>query len=79
MSQEKIPVKVEVVNRPEKKCFEAEVDGQVAVAEYIETDKRLILTHTEVPPEFEGRGIASQLARFGLDQARTTPAPIRRQ
>ncbi|MGZ5271377.1 MAG: GNAT family N-acetyltransferase [Ramlibacter sp.] len=51
--------------------FEIEVDGQVAgFIVYRQHDDVLELVHTEVQPEFEGRGLAGQLARFALDQAR---------
>jgi uncharacterized protein len=52
--------------------FEAEIDGQVALAAYgrMESDT-IVFTHTEVPDAFEGRGIGSKLARAALDYARS--------
>jgi len=51
--------------------FEIEVDRQVAgFISYRQHGGVLELVHTEVQPEFEGRGLAGQLARFALDQAR---------
>jgi uncharacterized protein len=50
--------------------FEAVVDGQLAQAQYRHVGERILFTHTEVPEQLEGRGIASQLARAGLDFAR---------
>jgi predicted GNAT family acetyltransferase len=50
--------------------YEAEVEGQLAFAEYMLTGNNITFTHTEVPEELEGHGIASQLARFVLDDAR---------
>ncbi|MEL7159414.1 MAG: GNAT family N-acetyltransferase [Bacteroidota bacterium] len=35
--------------------------------EYIKTPTRIVLTHTEVPPEHEGKGIASALVRAVLE------------
>jgi len=50
--------------------FEAVVDGQLAQAQYRRVGERILFTHTEVPEQLEGRGIAAQLARSGLDFAR---------
>jgi predicted GNAT family acetyltransferase len=38
--------------------------------EYIRRGDRVFMTHTEVPEEFEGKGVASALARTALDWAR---------
>jgi len=48
----------------EARRFEAAVDGRVAFAEYNRLSTGIVLTHTEVPPELEGRGIASAIFRF---------------
>ena len=50
--------------------FEAVVDGRTAFLNYQRHGGVLTLVHTEVPPELEGRGIASSLARAALDYAR---------
>ncbi|MBS0632355.1 MAG: N-acetyltransferase [Verrucomicrobia bacterium] len=50
--------------------FEAQVDGHLAVVEYERDGTRLIMTHTFVPPELRGRGIAEKLVRPALDYAR---------
>jgi len=49
--------------------FEAEVEGRLAVAEYERDQDRMIMTHTLVPPELRGRGIAEKLVRSALDYA----------
>ena len=46
--------------------FEAEVDGHRAVAEYALEGGRVVLTHTFVPPELRGRGLAEKLVRPAL-------------
>ena len=62
---------VEVVEVPERGRYEARLGGrQVGVADYLVYGKRVVFPHTEVEPELEGRGIASQLARRALDDAR---------
>ncbi|HYC60393.1 MAG TPA: GNAT family N-acetyltransferase [Thermoanaerobaculia bacterium] len=51
--------------------FEASVDGHLAVAEYdLEEPNRIVFTHTEVPEELSGRGIAAAIVKYGLDHAR---------
>ena len=50
--------------------FEATVDGHLAMAEYGLADGRMVFTHTFVPPELRGRGIADKLVRAALDFAR---------
>ena len=62
---------VEVVEVPERSRYEAHVAGRrVGVVDYVLTEGRVVFPHTEVEPSFEGRGIASQLARLALDDAR---------
>jgi predicted GNAT family acetyltransferase len=50
--------------------YEAEVNGHLAVAEYRWEGDRIIFTHTFVPPELRGRGIAEKLVRTALEEAR---------
>jgi hypothetical protein len=56
-------------NAPEHR-FEAEVEGQVSVADYELQGDRMIFTHTWTPPNQRGRGIAEKLVRFSLEHAR---------
>lgn len=50
--------------------FEVEKDGLLAVLEYQLDGGQIVFTHTEVPETLAGQGIASLLARTGLDYAR---------
>ena len=50
--------------------FEAEVEGQLSVADYQLQDDRMIFTHTYTPPALRGRGIAEKLVRSALEYAR---------
>lgn len=50
--------------------YEAVVDGHRSVCEYELVDGRMVFTHTLVPPELRGRGIAEQLVRAALADAR---------
>ena len=50
--------------------YEIELDGHLAVAEYVlEGDGRMVFTHTFVPPELRGRGLAEKLVRRALGDA----------
>lgn len=49
--------------------FLAVVDGLDCVAEYRLAGDVLRMTHTEVPPALEGRGIAGALVRAAFDHA----------
>jgi predicted GNAT family acetyltransferase len=63
---------ITVVRNDGKHRYEALVDGQVAgFAQYREQPGTIILWHTEVDPAFEGKGVASVLARWALDDVRS--------
>jgi uncharacterized protein len=51
--------------------FEATVDGHLSVADYEIRGEQMIFTHTFVPPELRGRGIAEKLVRAALEHARS--------
>lgn len=60
-----------VRRNPERHRFELVVDGQPAgELAYREREGVLELVHTEVHDAFQGRGLAAQLARAALDDAR---------
>lgn len=61
---------LEIVNNTELNRFEIQLGHQVAVLEYQIAGKNIIYTHTEVPPEHEGKGIAAYMARFAMEFAR---------
>lgn len=62
---------VTVTDAPERKRYEATIDGEPAgYAEYLATGALTVFTHTEVDPAYEGRGVGSALARFALDDMR---------
>ena len=50
--------------------FELTIDGQTAYTEYRLLGPSIILTHTETPPELQGRGVGSALACGVLGSAR---------
>ena len=51
--------------------FDATIGGDHAGSiEYVVTHGRLALIHTEVLPEYEGKGVGSGLVRFAIAEAR---------
>lgn len=62
----------EVVVRhiPAASRYEAAVGGSLAVAEYRLEGERVVFTHTFVPPELRGQGVAEKLVRAALEDAR---------
>lgn len=62
-------MQITILHRPERSRFEATVDGQLCFAEYRLADGVMAVTHTEVTPALEGRGIAGQLMQALLDHA----------
>lgn len=50
--------------------FEIEVEGRLSVVDYERTGDVMTLTHTLVPAELRGRGLAEKLVRTALDHAR---------
>jgi uncharacterized protein len=50
--------------------FEIERNGEVAFLEYELSENVLVLSHTEVPTDLRGKGLASSLAETALQWAR---------
>ncbi|MET9485210.1 GNAT family N-acetyltransferase [Streptomyces sp. NPDC006638] len=68
---------VTVQDVEEHNRFEARVDGKPAgFADYIRTGNLVVYPHTEVEPEYEGRGVGGALARAVLDDARARDLPV---
>ena len=67
----------EVRHEPENARFTATTEGGEAALEYMRDGKRITFTHTGVPPESEGKGVGSALARAGLDFARSEGLKVR--
>ena len=63
---------VQVFDNPAEERYDAQVDGAVAGRAYYELQPgRIVFLHTEVDPEYEGRGIGSLLAKDALDDVRS--------
>lgn len=66
---------IDVTLNEEQKRLEARVGGRLAgIAEYIPAGQLYAFVHTEVEPEFEGRGVGSALAHAGLEMVRLLDA-----
>jgi hypothetical protein len=50
--------------------FELDVDGQVAMLRYRRNGGRLVLVHTEVPEQLEGRGLGGALVSAAIATAK---------
>ena len=61
---------IPVVDNESAHRFEARVDGLVSFLQYRRSPDRLVLVHTEVPPEVQQKGIATKLVASALTLAR---------
>ncbi|MGZ4688058.1 MAG: GNAT family N-acetyltransferase [Acidimicrobiia bacterium] len=60
----------EIRDEPEHHRFVADTGGEPAELVYRRRPGRLVLVHTGVPPELEGRGIGGRLVATAIDRAR---------
>ena len=66
-----------VVHEQPASRFVAHVDGHDSQAAYRMIDGVMWLTHTEVHPALQGRGIAAALVQSALDHARAQGLKVR--
>ena len=59
-----------VIHDATARRFEIILDGHRSELDYESDGERVVFTHTFVPPELRGRGIAEKLVRAGLEWAR---------
>jgi predicted GNAT family acetyltransferase len=59
-----------IVDSTARSRFEYHVEGRVAFVNYRRANGVVALTHAEVPPELEGRGVGSRMVRCVLDLVR---------
>ncbi|WP_239986506.1 MULTISPECIES: GNAT family N-acetyltransferase [Arenibacter] len=60
-----------LIDNTEAKQYEYHIDGVIAKIEYIMAKDKIYLTHTEVPKELEGKGVASSLVKRVLEDVET--------
>jgi uncharacterized protein len=58
-----------IVDNRRRHRLEVSVEGHVAELVYRRDDQRLVIEHTGVPPELEGRGIGGALVTAAIDDA----------
>ncbi len=61
---------IAVVHNAAARRFEAVIDKLLARCDYRMHGNTMMLVHTEVPPQLEGRGIASQLVGAAFEHAK---------
>ena len=70
---------VHVVHNAGAHRYEVVVDGHLSVCEYELEGGRMVFTHTLVPPELRGRGLAEKLVRAALADARASGRKVEPQ
>jgi len=68
---------IPVINNSVNQQFEVHLDGEIAVLQYRFQNDLIWLMHTEVPKKMEGKGIASILARYGLEWAKANDKKVK--
>lgn len=66
---EQVSDSAEVTDNTDASRFELHADGWLAELVYRIRGDRLVLVHTEVPVELEGRGIGGKLVTAAVDRA----------
>ena len=52
-----------LIDNAAEKRYELDLGDGMALAEYVLGHGLIVLTHTEVPPKYEGRGIGKELVQ----------------
>jgi len=64
---------LQIRDAPDRRRYEARLgDELVGWVDYGRVGQRLVAIHTEVPPQFAGRGIATALVSRVIDDARSS-------
>jgi predicted GNAT family acetyltransferase len=66
-----------VTNNTEQQQFEVIENDETAVLQYRFLDGKIWLMHTAVPEKLEGKGIASSLAQFAFEWARSNEKKVK--
>ena len=70
-------MKLSIEHLPAQARFQAVVEGHICFADYRLEAGAMVVTHTEVAPKLEGRGIAGELMRALLDHASANGLKVR--
>jgi uncharacterized protein len=69
-NSEKLEVPEVILNTAADR-FELHIGGELCVLDFRRTSDKLVIYHTEVPPPYQGRGLAARMTRAALDFARS--------
>lgn len=70
--EEKAEPAIEVDDKSEASRYEIRLDGSLAgFADYRLEDQQIVFSHTEIAPEFGGRGLGKRLVEFAVTDARS--------
>jgi hypothetical protein len=61
---------IKVIRNESESRFELHIDRYIAISEYRVIGNTITFYHVGVPPELEGQGLGSLLAKASLDYAR---------
>lgn len=56
-----------LIDNVEAKEFQFRIGESIARIEYIKAKEKIYLTHTEVPKDYEGKGVGSELIKQALE------------
>jgi len=65
-----------VTHNATRSRFEIEIEGTLAVLDYVHAGSTLAITHTFVPPALRGRGLAEALMKAAIAHAHTARLSI---
>ena len=60
-----------VIDNTAEKRYELDLGDDMALIEYVLGKGLVVLTHTEVPPKYEGQGIGKELVLAALEDIRS--------
>ena len=60
----------EVTHNPSAQQFELRVGAGLCILQYRLRDRTMVIYHTEVPPPYQGRGLAARMTAAALEFAR---------
>ena len=60
-----------IEHNTQEHCFEMKIEGHRCVLDYTLHNHVMTVTHTGVPPELGGRGLAAEITKFALDYAQS--------
>jgi predicted GNAT family acetyltransferase len=72
-----VTTNLRIEHDPARGRFWVDVDGRRNVCDYRREGHTMVMTHTEVDPDLQGRGIAAALVTAAFDHARVNGLKVR--